>query len=777
VGIQAEIANTTSEKQETTVRFEIVNADGIPVAFESKQVELGENSKSLVNAVLRIEHPLFWEPGFPHLYRVSVATKTNSGFRDLASVPYAPRVFRWHRDTGFWINGQNLKLHGWGHKPTGAWAGLGAALPNWLRDYTLRQMWEAGGNMIRWGHCAGSASEVRFSEKYGFVTLMPGVDGERDCEGKAWQTRKSAFRDTIIYFRNHPSILMWEGGNYNISVEHTRELREVMDQWDPYGKRYFGFRMSTSTMLPYIDIEVGTVGRRRALPMLPVVESEYDRMEAPRRLWDAFSPPYFGFMGKNQELNTYQSDSEMFAVNAVKEWWNLFERLPNHSGGANWIFNDEPHGTRQVTDVARSTGEVDGVRLPKPSYFVLQTMWRGEPAAFLIGHWNYPENTRKTMYAVIAGAERAELFVNGRSLGEGTRSNHYLFEWSEVACEPGAIKVVATDAHGQVVAEDSLETAGEPHRLKLTPIVAPGGWRADGVDVALVDVEVVDHKGRRCPTAHPRVHFELEGAGIWRGGYNSGREYSTNHLFLDLECGINRVSIRSTRDAGTVTLRAKSEGLEMGSITLESEAFEALHGLSAIDPQEYEHALPEAPQWDAGVIEREILLAAQPRIVEKIEKGEEKIFSSYHYTGIGKGEAEASVLQSTLAYTDSALHYIDKVPLYLEDCYVIRTALKDASYWANDYIVATVAAPIELFIAHDSRIEVPEWLLEFQGLDDTVTVGGHQLRLYRRVMQTHEELRIPGAADQGKAIKSALNIVMFGKPLGVDPSRNHATGR
>ena len=65
---------------------------------------------------------------------------------------------------------------------------------------------------------------------------MPGVDGERDCTGTAWQIRKDAFRALMIYYRNHPSICAWEGGNYNVSPEHAAELRAQLHH---HAHRYY----------------------------------------------------------------------------------------------------------------------------------------------------------------------------------------------------------------------------------------------------------------------------------------------------------------------------------------------------------------------------------------------------------------------------------------------------------------------------------------------------------------------------------------------------------
>ena len=66
------------------------------------------------------------------------------------------------------------------------------------------------------------------------------------------------------------------------------------------------------------------------------------------------------------------------------------------------------------------------------------------------------------------------------------------------------------------------------------------------------DVEVVDAQGRRCPTDEARVDFAVTGPVIWRGGFNAAKLDTTNNRYLDTECGINRVAIRSTPTPGAV---------------------------------------------------------------------------------------------------------------------------------------------------------------------------------------------------------------------------------
>ena len=91
--------------------------------------------------------------------------------------------------------------------------------------------------------------------------------------------------------------------------------------------------------------------------------------------------------------------------------------------------------------------------------------------------------------------------------------------------------------------------------------------------------------GRRCPTDEARVDFELTGPAIWRGGYNSGKTNTINNLYLDTECGINRVFVRSTLKPGAIQLTAKHSGLAPATITIDARMFDVRDGLSMSRPQ------------------------------------------------------------------------------------------------------------------------------------------------------------------------------------------------
>jgi beta-galactosidase len=192
--------------------------------------------------------------------------------------------------------------------------------------------------------------------------------------------------------------------------------------------------------------------------------------------------------------------------------------------------------------------------------------------------------TVKTVYAV-ANTDSVELFLNGKSLGINSKpENGFVFAFPDVAFVPGTLKAVGRNA-GKVVAAQELTTAGPPAAIRLTSTVGPMGLQADGQDAAFIDFEVVDAKGQRCPTDDARVDFTISGPGIWRGGYNSGKIDSTNNLYLNTECGINRVFVRSTLQAGTITVTASRSGLKSAKVQLVARPVNLTDGLSTLVPQ------------------------------------------------------------------------------------------------------------------------------------------------------------------------------------------------
>ncbi|HEX3084861.1 MAG TPA: DUF4982 domain-containing protein, partial [Pyrinomonadaceae bacterium] len=185
----------------------------------------------------------------------------------------------------------------------------------------------------------------------------------------------------------------------------------------------------------------------------------------------------------------------------------------------------------------------------------------------------------KNIY-VVSNADKVELFINGKSQGFGAQSNRFLFTFKDISWQPGTVSAIGYDGAGRKISEDQKQTAGEPVAIRLTPRTAPLGLRADGADVALVDVEVVDAKGQRCPTALNLINFTLSGPAEWRGGIAQGPDNYILATSLPVENGVNRIIIRSTTQAGRISLRATADGLGSAAIDLVSHPVSIANGVS-----------------------------------------------------------------------------------------------------------------------------------------------------------------------------------------------------
>lgn len=751
VTVETEIQNNYTTAQTVNFEAQIVDHAGKVVETISTTGIVKAGEKSIFKGSATIANPKRWFTRNPYLYKAVSIVKIGRKVTDVSETQFGIRSFNFCKDSGLWLNGEHVKLHGWGQKPTNEWPGLGAAQPDWMHEFTYKLMDEAGGNFIRWGHCAGGPSSIVMGDKYGFVSLMPGVSGESDNFDEGWDVRIAAFRDMVIYYRNSPSILIYEGGNWAIEADHYAEIVEIINTYDPHGKRLLGNRRAEvkPRAANYVTIEVGTEGWNREFPHLPIVESEYCRDEAPRRVWDSKSLPFYGEYAR-KEMNQYKWDSEQYAVIQANHWWNKMGKKPYHAGGANWIFTDGTHGGRNKSEVTRSSGEVDAARLPKEAFYAVKSMWRPEPQAHIVGHWTYEAGVKKDIF-VISNCNKVELYVNGALKGTSTKPEFgYVYKFENISFEPGQIKTIAYIDNVEKVSQ-TKETVGEKKSIKLSAITGLNGWMADGSDVILVDVEVVDENGVRCPTNQQDIFFEVSGEGEWRGGYNSNTPENTGKLKLYTECGINRVSVRASRKAGSFTIKASGEGVESATITLQSKPVKIKNGLTLMQPQLFR---------PAEVKSEPIPVPIPEIIVDKKDYTQAKstLFSNFSYTGEGEAMVKFNLQIGDTVYTDRTTTY-SSIPDYLLGADYIQTPDADNIYWARDQLQFLSTDNIVVYVAHQIRLEVPEFLKDYEATGDRIEIKSVNYNLFRKVFRKGSEVIMAGNVDNNPSRESKMYVV------------------
>ena len=636
VNAESQVKNEDSKARSFRFFAKVLDADGKEVGhFDGERYTLQPGETKTVKVSGRLKNAHFWSWGYGYLYTVKTLLKADDGSKIDDVVTRTGFRKTQFGEGKFLLNDRAIMMHGYAQRTSNEWPGVGMSVPAWLSDYSNKLMVESGGNLVRWMHVCPWKQDIESCDRVGLLQAMPAGDAEKDVDGRRWEQRWELMRDAIIYNRNNPSIIFYESGNKGVSREHMLQMKQIRDEYDPHGGRASGSREMLNINEAEYGGEMLYINKSKKHPMWSM---EYLRDEGLRKYWDEQSYPYHkdgdGPLYRGKPAFEYNHNMDTFAAAMVEKWFEYWQERPGtgkrvSDGGTKIIFSDTNTHHRGEANY-RSSGVTDAMRIPKDAFFAHQVMWNGwvspeKDATYIVGHWNYkPGTIKKTEYVVSTGDE-VELFINGKSLGKGERSNQFLFTFKDVKFEAGKIEAVAY-THGQETSRYCIETAGEPDHIQLTSIQNPEGFKADGDDMAIIQVEVVDKLGRRCPLDNRTIHFNYQGELEWLGGIATPNEETQKKLAankqaitvdknetaeqkaarkandildsadsdntfdnyigridLPVECGVNRVLIRSTVNPGNIKIFAGATGIKgVASIELNTEKVNIEHYLPQV---------------------------------------------------------------------------------------------------------------------------------------------------------------------------------------------------
>ena len=145
-------------------------------------------------------------------------------------------------------------------------------------------------------------------------------------------------------------------------------------------------------------------------------------------------------------------------------------------------------------------------------------------------------------------------------------------EW-KVIYKPGTLEARGVKNGKQLISK--IETTGQPATIILSPDRST--IKADGEDVSVVNVSVLDEKGREVADAGNLIKFELTGSG-WIIGVGNGDpssheadKCSPGNYQRRLFNGKCQVIVQGGRNAGSLQLNATSENLKAASSVIQLE--------------------------------------------------------------------------------------------------------------------------------------------------------------------------------------------------------------
>ena len=220
----------------------------------------------------------------------------------------------------------------------------------------------------------------------------------------------------------------------------------------------------------------------------------------------------------------------------------------------------------------------DGKIYSIPQWFYLyQSRWSDKQKVLhVLPHWNWEDRIgQKVPVFVYTNYPKAELFVNGKSMGVKAKSTDSVFSryrlmWNDVVYQPGEIKVVAYGADGKPAAEKTVKTAGEPAQIKLIP--EKKRILCDRNDLAFVELQILDKDGNLCPRANTMVFVRVEGNGRLRALCNGDASdlaaFSSNYMRA-YNGKLMIVADSPSGDSGNFRITASTAQLKSGSAVIE----------------------------------------------------------------------------------------------------------------------------------------------------------------------------------------------------------------
>lgn len=516
--------------------------------FSSDGKELTKKCEKLetVNPTYQFEvkNPQLWSPETPELYKVVTQILNGKKVIDEIETNFGFKTVEWKTETGFWLNGENVKLKGvcehWEGGP------VGGAWTKPLLRWKLQSLKDMGINAIRPSHNPTPPMFYDICDEIGLLVMDEIFDG---WHKKAPQDYgKQAFdewwqRDVTEWItrdRNHASIFVWSLGNET----HSPIGPELVK----FGKKLDPTRLFTSGAGNPEDMDItGVNGGSETKSFIEgkTFEKPFISTEAPHtwqtrgyyrtQTWwrdnelpGTYKLPnltekeiffYEGINPKNwrNRKQSFNSSYDNATVRvSARKYWEVMRDNPWHSGHFRWTGFDYygeaglVHGGLPFNLFMGGALDVAGFK--KDLFYFYQSQWTREPMIHMLPNWTHTRMKKGTVIPVwvYSNADEVELFLNGKSLGKdkpGTVWNEMQCEWM-VPYQQGKIEAVAY-INGKEVKRTSFTTSEQPSKLKtsIQKLAAEDNFTTSYI----ISSESLDENNNLYPYGENKVYYNIQG--------------------------------------------------------------------------------------------------------------------------------------------------------------------------------------------------------------------------------------------------------------------------
>jgi beta-galactosidase len=480
--VSGQVVNKSVETKSIALRSFIRDPQGKIVSVNTFSLGNAAAGKriSFSYKLPQLSKPQLWSPEQPALYTVTtniIDAKTGA-IIDEVQQKTGLRWFRFDPKSGFFLNGKPYKLMGASRHQD--YKGLGNAVPTELQVKDVQLLKATGANFLRVAHYPQDQAVLNACDELGILASVEIPIVSEITESAAFTNNAIRMQLEMIFQNyNHPSIVIWAYMNEILLktkfkdnevrratyLENVRRLALALDKVtrrvDPYRytmmsnhsniAQYQKVGLTSIPMVVGWNLYSGWYGGKvtdigkvldkihKEMPNTPFMVTEYGADADPRIHAD--QPERF-------------DKSVEYAVKYHQTYLNAILKRPFVAGAQAWNFADFSSEDREETMAhINNKGLMTHDRKPKNTYFLYKAYL--SPAAYLkigtangemrVGQGGKGENIAKQHVDVFGNVKKAELFVNGKSVGVKVLKDRAA-GW-EVSFHNGQnmIKVVALD--------------------------------------------------------------------------------------------------------------------------------------------------------------------------------------------------------------------------------------------------------------------------------------------------------------------------------------------
>ncbi len=603
VRVQMEVKNESPATQQLSLLNILFDAGGNEVSRSEETVELQPNTVVEKSTTLKVKNPALWNLDHPNLYRLETCIQKNGETLDRSETKVGIRSFHFDANTGFSLNGENMKIKGVCiHHDAGV---LGSAVPREVWKRRFIQLKELGCNALRMSHNPQAPAIYDLADELGLLVMDEAFDewefpkrkwlvgwnkGEPGYEGsydffEEWSSRDLA--DMVKRDRNHPSIIMWSIGN-EVDYPNDPYSHPVLDHGRIKQKVYGGYLPDA----PQAE-RLGAIAKR--------LSGEVRKYDTSRPVTAALAgvimsneteyPGSLDIAGYNYTENRYELDHQQYPDRVIygsenghsMEAWNAVKNNDFISGQFLWTGIDYLGESLAWPSRGGNGGLLNYAGFVKPRGHFRSALWNTKPVAYvgtstadisfnkLIRQawpvWNYkPGEVVKVL--AFTNSAKAKLVLNGKQVGEVKNYDNEtgVYFW-EIPFAPGKLEVLGLSAEGKEEVRSFVQTSKQPHAIVIQPdkteISANKG-------LAQIEIGIVDEDGTPVPLSDNEITCTVSGPakllGLEAGNATDMSDYTDNKQRVYM--GKMIAYVQATGEPGAVEVAFSSPWLKSAKCSI-----------------------------------------------------------------------------------------------------------------------------------------------------------------------------------------------------------------